>query len=151
MSHEPRRRLFRACALIVHPSLWLTLLAVALIVLGCSAPTKDKWLRTFFDGVPVAGAVTNQAAAQFDEDGRPLAAVATAAPTNLLAAIAPPFTKHPPYDEKKCSECHISKFSVAMKAPQKEVCFACHKDFLATMKAKHQPVDNGECTSCHEP
>jgi predicted CXXCH cytochrome family protein len=144
-------QLLRKCLFVLHPSLWLVALAAALVVVGCSSPQqKQKWLTFFFDGVPTAGATTNQPVVQLDEDGRPLVFV-QAPQTNLAAFAAPAFTKHPPYDEKKCSECHVSKFSVEMKGSQKQVCFGCHKDFLTTAKVKHQPAENSECTACHEP
>jgi predicted CXXCH cytochrome family protein len=34
---------------------------------------------------------------------------------------------------------------------RRQLCWSCHKDFLAGQKVKHQPVENGECASCHDP
>jgi predicted CXXCH cytochrome family protein len=38
-----------------------------------------------------------------------------------------------------------------MKGPLKQVCFACHDDFLGPAKFKHQPADDGDCLECHNP
>src|ERR1051326_7628133 len=127
--------------------------AVAILV-GCSTQSRHKWLTRFFDGVPVPGASTNRGAiVRYDEDGRPLGVLAPL-PTNVAAAVAPPFTRHPPYEERKCTECHESRFSPSMRGSQKQVCLSCHtplKDLFASTKSHHVPAENGECTSCHAP
>jgi predicted CXXCH cytochrome family protein len=128
----------------------LTGLGVAAILAGCSTQTNRKWLTIFFDGVPGTGTATNASLVVLDENGKPLDRT-PAIQAAVAAPVKPKFTAHPPYEEKKCSECHESRFSVKMKGPQKQVCFSCHDDFLGKVKFKHQPVDNGECSSCHDP
>jgi predicted CXXCH cytochrome family protein len=136
-------------------SVWSVALALLglVVMVGCTTEGKRRWLTVFFDGVPDPNApkATNQVSPQFDEDGRPLAGAVFVKNTNFAAVKAPKFTFHPPYEEKKCTECHVSKFSVKMKGPQKKVCFECHDDFLEKIKFKHQPADNGECHTCHDP
>lgn len=124
-----------------------------LVMVGCTTDTNRRWLTVFFDGVPDPNAPknTNQAPVRLDEDGKPLGDAVFVASTNFAAVKAPKFTFHPPYEEKKCTECHVSKFSVKMKGPEKQVCFECHDDFLGKLKFKHQPADNGECHACHDP
>ncbi|MDB6028071.1 MAG: hypothetical protein JWM68_4294 [Verrucomicrobiales bacterium] len=126
------------------------LLTTLALVVGCSTPTKQKWLSRFFDGVPVPGGPTNQVTVQYDESGKPLD-LKEAPKIDLTPKVAPVFYRHPPYEDKQCSECHKSKYSPELKAPQKDVCFACHDDFAAKLKFKHQPVENGECNACHDP
>jgi predicted CXXCH cytochrome family protein len=121
-----------------------------LVLAGCVSNTKHKWLNLFFDGVPDPNApkITNGVARiEYDEDGRPMTPIIRG--TNFGVVKGSPFTPHAPYDERKCSECHESRFSVKMKAPLSQVCFACHEDFLATAKFKHTPADNNECSECH--
>jgi len=125
-------------------------LCVATGVIGCATENKQKWLSFFFDGVPATGAVTNSPAIEYDENGKPLDKLVVAQP-NQPAAAKPKFVAHPPYEDKKCNECHESRFSVKMKGPQTQVCFACHDDFQSRLKFKHQPAENGECSSCHDP
>ena len=139
------------------PALLAMLTAGGLILAGCSTPEKkQKWLTFFFDGVPGTGA-TNVSNIQYDEDGRPLeigtASVVPPNPEDVEAAAMPTsfkFFAHPPYEEKSCNECHISRVAVRLKGPEKQVCFACHDDFLAGAKFKHQPVED-ECSACHDP
>ena len=92
---------------------FVALLVVGVFV-GCTTRSGHEWLSTFFDGVPDPNAPkpTNGLAQQFDENGKPLAGEAFRKSTNLAAAPRPFFVAHPPYEEKKCSECHESRFSV---------------------------------------
>jgi len=133
----------------------ITAAGLLLVVAGCSTEAKYKWLSTLFDGVPDPNAPkqTNRVVIQYDDKGNPLATEMLRL-TNNSVVKAPPFTTHPPYEDHKCTECHLSEFSVRMKAPQKKVCFDCHDTTEAVFvksKFKHQPVDNGECTTCHNP
>lgn len=128
---------------------FVLLIGFALVASG-ETSRKQKWLKFFFDGVPDPNAKTNQPAIQYDEDGRPLA-VTLAPPINLVHTNVQAFTRHPPYDDRQCGECHKSKYSPELKAPEKDVCFACHDEFPAKLKFRHQPVENGECSSCHDP
>ena len=118
-------------------------LLVMIGLLGCSTAKDYKWLSFFFDGVPNPNARTNA-----------IVATAGVGSTNKAPVVARPVSSlitHPPYGDKACLECHESKFSVRMKGTQRQVCFACHDDFLAKAKVKHAPAENSECTACHEP
>jgi predicted CXXCH cytochrome family protein len=130
-------------------ALWLAGILTLAALAGCTTETKHRWLTFFFDGVPPVGAETNPPPAiAYDEEGR---AVGVFMPsTNAAPAPAPPFTRHPPYEDRQCTECHESKFSVRLKGTQLQVCFACHENFLPALKVKHQPAENGECTACHD-
>src|SRR5262252_7578229 len=131
---------------------WVVGLCLIGALAGCSTEGKYKWLSFFFDGVPVPGA-TNAPTIVYDENGRPLD-TSKFVPTNVAAPIKAVFTPHPPYEEKKCTECHESRFTVKMKGPQDKVCFSCHQELGKTFtpaKVKHQPAENGECSSCHDP
>jgi predicted CXXCH cytochrome family protein len=139
---RPRKGKLKACLLVVCG---LAVLA------GCSTQKKEKWLTFFFDGVHSSRG-TNSPAIVYDEDGRPLDQTPAVVRTNAVVKIL--FTAHPPYENKECTECHESRFSVKMKGPQRQVCFACHDDVekkFMPAKVKHQPVENGECVSCHNP
>ncbi|MCX8091801.1 MAG: cytochrome c3 family protein [Verrucomicrobiae bacterium] len=138
---------------LAHPAriraLWLFSILALAALLGCSTQTRHRWLTFFFDGVPPLGAQTNPPpAVAYDEDGRPL--ILTAPATTATPAAAPPYTRHPPYEDRQCTECHESRFSVRLKGTQLQICFACHDDFLPNLKVKHQPAENGDCTACHD-
>src|SRR5262245_42013763 len=120
------------------------------VLVGCTTEKKKKWLSFFFDGVPQPRAGTNRPAIIYDEDGRPLDRRAVIQ-TDVAAFPRARFSAHPPYEDRKCNECHESRFSVKLKGTQRQVCFSCHDDFLEKTKVKHQPVENSECSSCHDP
>jgi predicted CXXCH cytochrome family protein len=125
-----------------------TILSLALATAGCDSTAKRQWLTVFFDGVPGPVTGTNVVAATTNLTGENVP-VAPEKP-----APAPPpstFSSHPPFLQQNCTACHASASGMGLKAPPPELCWNCHKDFLAGQKVKHQPVESGDCTSCHEP
>ncbi len=62
---------------------------------------------------------------------------------------------HEPVQEGRCGECHdahASAHSSLLKASSEEICFICHKEMGAQVKAseyQHGPVEGGDCGSCH--
>jgi len=129
------------------PVVVLGWLGLGLLVVGCTTTESNyKVLSKFFDGVPKPGEVrTNRVV--LDEDGRPLVLPLKPATNGLLSAKVT-FFPHPPYEERKCMECHVSQFSVQLKSPQPKVCFECHDDFLKPAKVQHQAAVSS-CTACH--
>lgn len=125
---------------------------VAGTLLGCSTESSQQWLSVFFDGVPGAGGTgTNEPAIQYDENGRPLATTPPPTINEGLGVEPPKFTTHPPYEERNCTACHESKFSVKLNAPQTQMCLLCHDDFFAKAKSKHFPAEENDCIACHNP
>jgi predicted CXXCH cytochrome family protein len=118
------------------------------IITACNTPSRHRLLTVFFDGVPPLNAGTNAA---------PVAAPAPGAiqvPGEVPKTNAPPvdtFTVHPPFREHNCEECHESGSGQGLRVSPPQLCWTCHKDFLAGQQVKHQPVEDGECTSCHDP
>jgi len=101
-----------------------------------------------FDGVPGAATGTNTVAVAPELNGEEVVVAPVAKP-----APPPPstFSSHPPFLAQQCAECHGSATGMGLKAPVPELCWNCHKDFLAGQKVKHQPVESGECADCHDP
>jgi predicted CXXCH cytochrome family protein len=134
--------------------------AIALLA-GCNTKKNYKLLTFFFDGVPNPAA-TNGAATSANTT--PVLGNARPVPMTFPGAKADSFVHHPPYDSGTCKDCHEDRFSVQMKGPLKDVCFACHDDFLAGTKVQHQPATYigrlpgpnlsktaQGCSSCHNP
>jgi|APCry1669188910_1035180.scaffolds.fasta_scaffold09318_2 predicted CXXCH cytochrome family protein len=130
---------------------WLVIAFNLGLMVGCRTETRQKWLTTFFDGVPVPGAITNAATAGYDDSGHSLLPPTASVPADTSTVARIKLIIHPPYSEHNCNACHESRYSVRMKDAQKLVCFACHDDFLAKAKFKHSPVEEGSCTTCHNP
>jgi predicted CXXCH cytochrome family protein len=135
-----------------HPSRGLCVPALVLVVMSLSllaapATTNDqKWLKFFFDGVREKTSDTNTSAVVSTNKNQKANARAPFVPHG------PAMVVHQPFGLGKCTECHGSGgMSPQPKMPLQQLCFSCHKDFIAGNKVKHQPVENGECTSCHAP
>jgi predicted CXXCH cytochrome family protein len=127
----------------------IILCGIALLV-GCNTERSHRWLTVFFDGVPQPG-TTNHPPANADAAPNQFALARSRPATNESLAARTTFVSHTPFEDRQCTECHKSQFDVSMKGTQREVCFACHDDFLQKPKFKHQPAENSECTSCHQP
>ena len=57
---------------------------------------------------------------------------------------------HTPFKKGECLKCHDPHKNILL-APEKELCFKCHKAAAFEKKVVHQPVKNGKCTKCHFP
>lgn len=112
---------------------------------GCSAQTKEKFLRTFFDGVPPVKETVLFPASD--------SKVRAAKEIEVKPAITkePAVFFHPPFLEKQCDSCHDTKFSQKLTLVGKDLCFTCHDDFTKNKKIVHVPVSEGACTDCHDP
>ena len=116
-----------------------------LLTAGCASDTRHQWLTFFFDGVPAPGSQTNAVAA---------AAAAETTPAVEAKPVAPPpdtSSTHPPFRDQQCAQCHQSSTGMGLRLQPPQLCWSCHKDFLAEQKVKHQPVESGDCASCHDP
>ncbi len=109
----------------------------AALVLGCSAQSRYRTLRIFFDGVP---------------EPRAEAAVA---PGSQSAAAAPAAQRigrvvHEPYANKECDACHERAAGNSLVAINGQLCFQCH-DLDLGKRYVHGPLASGGCLGCHDP
>lgn len=130
---------------------------------GCAPQTKQKWLRTFFDGVPDNGEQVSLPKEQ--EGSEPAKDKKTSSSETAFGRFGgtaeepsppqqkpePAIFRHPPYAEGQCDICHQGKSSQTLVAQPPELCFFCHDDFLKDAKTKHYPAEEGMCTACHNP
>ena len=119
---------------------------------GCSPAAKDKFLRTFFDGVPTQKEIAARDAKKkslVPSEKQETENKANAGPAK--AAEESTYIQHPPFADRDCSLCHEGQFSQKLVAKGKELCFTCHDDFLKGAKVKHYPAEEGMCLDCHLP
>ncbi len=133
--------------------LLLVLLAGSLLLFGCNPVTRHKVLTTIFDGVP--SQVPPQKILDDYYQQRLAAeaarkAAAGAAGDGVMAASG---SRHRPYAEKKCKDCHDFTSRVGLVRPRLELCVMCHRDFIIKDKTVnvHGPVAVGDCSACHLP
>jgi predicted CXXCH cytochrome family protein len=115
---------------------------------GCSRISKEKFLRTFFDGVDVQDKDLAIRGVAPLEEKKKLAA--NLGPAANLPEIPQQFF-HPPFLEKSCDSCHNPAQSQRMISQGKDLCFSCHDDFSQAKKVVHYPVQEGVCIECHDP
>jgi predicted CXXCH cytochrome family protein len=107
----------------------------AALWIGCSPATRDKVLRTLFDGLPRSATAAPAPAQQPGAEALP----------GRVGAI-----EHEPYAEKQCDACHDPRATNALVMPKRELCFQCH-DFQPFQRYVHGPLAAGGCLLCHDP
>ena len=114
---------------------------------GCNPVTTHKITSTIFDGVP-----SMPPAEQYCQDfhQRALTEEREAEKKKQLAQEKEEASEHPPYAEKDCNDCHDKSTDSGFVAPEKDLCFVCHKGFLKGAFA-HGPAAVGACGTCHVP
>lgn len=127
--------------------LLLALLSSGVALSGCDPVTRYKVAATVFDGVPSLPPQEEYCREYYDmrvaETARK-AAGATAAAGVVKQSV------HPPYEEKKCDDCHDKNKTDGLVRPQRELCYVCHKDFIKG-DFVHGPVAVADCLFCHVP
>lgn len=117
-------------------------LAIGLWMLGCSAETRSRWKHFFFE-------VPSEA---------PAPAASTDEPSTTAAALSEPSAPagtrfaslHPPYTERKCTECHDAAARMTPRKDLLDSCKACHQRYFSS-DAGHSPVTQRQCSQCHDP
>lgn len=118
-----------------------------LVLTGCPKKVKDKFLRTFFDGVPASEELPKAPTAQSKtKESEP-----AKKETKVIRQKEPLLFSHPPFSENQCDSCHDNKSSQKLTAQGKKLCFTCHDDFTKDKKIVHFPVSDGDCVACHDP
>ncbi len=137
------------------PGYFFVTIFIVSFLCGCTPQTKQKWLKTFFDGVPDDAEQTSlpkeQEVSDLAKDKKASSsetAEESAAPQEQPGSV---IFRHPPYAEEQCDICHQGKSSQKLTAEPPELCFFCHDDFLKDAKTKHYPAEEGMCTACHNP
>ena len=117
------------------------------LLCGCDPVTTHKITSTIFDGVPSLPPA-EQYCREYHE--RATAEEQEAARQKKLALEKSSGSEHPPYTEKRCSDCHDKNTDSGFVRPLKELCALCHSD-LITGSFIHGPAAVGSCLKCHAP
>jgi predicted CXXCH cytochrome family protein len=120
------------------------------LLAGCDPITRHKALSTVFDGVPSLPApeqmcteYADKRVAAYKEElaGKAVSAQKSAAATASV---------HPPYEEKKCDNCHDKGKEGGFVTPLHELCYKCHDGFIKGSNV-HGPIAVADCLACHVP
>jgi predicted CXXCH cytochrome family protein len=129
-------------------TLLLFLCALPLCMLcGCDPLTVHKVTTTIFDGVP-----TMPPADQYCQDyhQQALQDELLAAQKKSAANQKAGASQHPPFAEKRCSNCHDKNTESGFVTPADQLCGHCHKGFPRG-EYLHGPAAVGACLKCHVP
>ncbi len=123
--------------------------AVVMVVTlcGCDPVTRYQISSTIFDGVPRMPPAEEYC---LDYHQWTLAGEAEAEKKKQLARLKEQASSHPPYEEKRCDDCHDKNADSGFVAAPKDLCAVCHTNFLKGSYA-HGPAAVGSCLKCHLP
>ena len=116
---------------------------------ACSPVTNHKILSTIFDGVPSLPPAEDYCKEYADK------VIAAAKKTDEKKEPAGNSSgheesRHQPYAESRCDDCHDKDKQDGLAQPKRELCFMCHTDFVKGAFV-HGPVAVGDCLACHVP
>jgi len=121
------------------------IIATAVIIVGCDPLTMHKVTSTIFDGVP-----SMPTAEQYCKDYHEKASLIENEAEMKQQQSVSQDSKHPPYVEKRCNDCHNKDTDSGFVVPADVLCAHCHKDFPMG-SFLHGPAAVGSCLKCHLP
>ena len=125
-------------------------LLVCLVVTGgCSAVSRHEILSTIFDGVP-SYPPPEEFCRDYHENSKGAGGKDLPAKDQVGESGGSQSSRHQPYEEKRCDDCHDKTKEGGLVTAKIELCFQCHKDFIKGSYV-HGPVAVGDCLACHEP
>ena len=108
---------------------------------SCSKETKYNTLSVFFDGVPKPD----------DDNKKTDSTLVTSNKVFAEKKKAESLIIHPPYEDRKCNNCHdIGKGNKTLQE-QPDICYNCHESFVTKYAVLHGPAESGYCSECHNP
>ncbi|MBW1646429.1 MAG: cytochrome C [Deltaproteobacteria bacterium] len=136
----------------ILPLLVAAVIAAWPLATGCDRMTRHQVLTTIFDGVPDP-IPPEQILEDYYQRRRQQELAAAAGQEGDAGPGRRHVSKHKPYAEKKCKDCHDFSTSVGLIRPPRELCFVCHRDFRRHLRDPyvHGPVAVGDCSACHLP
>lgn len=113
-----------------RPRIAVTLSLIAALLAGssCVSANRDKWLRTFFDGVPSEAGQLAPAKQGPAASGK--ASLATGNKADMPAYIDT-MSIHAPYARHECTACHKPSAISQLVMKKSELCFQCHGSLLS--------------------
>jgi predicted CXXCH cytochrome family protein len=137
-----RRSLFVASALFLLP--------LCFFLSACDQVARHKVLTTIFEGVPSLPPADEYCATYHEEEMAKYLAMMAGKELAALDGDKAVMSRHKPFDEKKCRDCHDFETKVGLVRPPRELCQMCHTDFIQG-DFVHGPVSVGDCSACHLP
>lgn len=128
-----------------QPALISLLIACTLAICACDPLTVHKVTSTIFDGVP-----TMPSPEQYCRDYHIQATKDDLAAKKKQQEGVNLGSKHPPFAEKRCNDCHDKTTDSGFVVAADVLCAHCHKGYPAG-NFLHGPAAVGACLKCHAP
>jgi predicted CXXCH cytochrome family protein len=121
------------------------IVACVFVLGGCDPLTMHKVTATVFDGVP-----SLPPAEQYCKDYHAQATQEELKTAKKSQKNVAQDSKHPPYIEKRCNDCHNKETESGFVVAREALCAHCHKGFPEG-SFLHGPAAVGACLKCHVP
>ena len=129
------------------PGAWLLAILALAVGQSCTQTERYRVLTFFFEGVPDPNAPTAEELALAEEQGADVQdPLSLARRRSGLEKIL-----HPPFEERRCAECHNMYQGGKVKTPPGGLCLSCHEGFLEERLFVHGPAAVNACLRCHFP
>jgi predicted CXXCH cytochrome family protein len=126
------------------PFIILLLSVFILVASGCDPLTVHKVTSTIFDGVPSLPSADQYCRDYHIQATKDELEAAQKQQKKIVGS------KHPPFAEKRCSDCHDKSTDSGFVVAADALCAHCHKGFPAG-NFLHGPAAVGACLKCHGP
>ncbi len=123
----------------------LVVVTAALLV-GCSSEVRTRVMHFFFEYPADSDAIATDGA-----DGRgSLPSASSADEPPFPGEPGPRFaSRHPPFVERRCQECHVRGSGQAPRPDFMNACRQCHEPLFAYRRFGHAPAVSADCLVCH--
>jgi predicted CXXCH cytochrome family protein len=117
---------------------------------GCDSVERYKFMSTVFDGYPALPPPEEYCRVYIEGKCAEEDKVGAGQGETVGGNGQEEASKHKPYAEKKCNDCHDQTKPDGLVLPVRELCFKCHVNFIRGAQV-HGPVAVGDCMACHLP
>lgn len=111
---------------------------------GCSIETRSRLMHFFFEyPEPSSPSPEREATSSSEASSQP-----TSEPSSQPAETVEG-SRHPPFVQRQCQQCHVGKMSQAPRKDFMAACQTCHADRFKPSRFGHAPTIADDCRFCH--
>jgi predicted CXXCH cytochrome family protein len=123
-----------------------SLVVAATLLVGCSSEVRTRVMHFFFEYPADSDTIVT---GQTDARGSLPSAPPGDEPPFPGESAARFASRHPPFVERQCQECHVRGSGQAPRPDFMNACRQCHQPLFAYQRFGHAPAVSADCRVCH--